>query len=69
MVDRDIPQIGVDIYTPDFQTIARGFGCRARAGREPAPICASSCAQAHRRHGPTVIEIDDAAALRWWRGR
>ena len=29
MADRDIPQIGVDIYTPDFQTIARGFGCRA----------------------------------------
>jgi acetolactate synthase-1/2/3 large subunit len=29
MVDRDIPQIGVDIYTPDFQTIAKGFGCNA----------------------------------------
>ena len=29
MAERGIPQIGVDIYTPDFLTIARGFGCRA----------------------------------------
>ncbi|MEM7171924.1 MAG: 5-guanidino-2-oxopentanoate decarboxylase, partial [Pseudomonadota bacterium] len=29
MVEREIPTIGVDIYTPDFQTIAKGFGCAA----------------------------------------
>ena len=34
MADRDIPQIGVDIFTPDFQTIAKGSGCRADAGGE-----------------------------------
>ena len=27
--NKDIPRIGVDIYTPDFLTIARGFGCTA----------------------------------------
>ncbi len=29
MQNRKIPTIGVDIYTPDFLAIARGFGCRA----------------------------------------
>jgi acetolactate synthase-1/2/3 large subunit len=29
MERRDITPIGVDIYTPDFITIARGFGCNA----------------------------------------
>jgi acetolactate synthase-1/2/3 large subunit len=29
MVDRQIQPIGVDIYTPDFLTIAIGFGCGA----------------------------------------
>ena len=31
MQERGIPTIGVDIYTPDFLTLARGFGCRAEA--------------------------------------
>jgi acetolactate synthase-1/2/3 large subunit len=30
MVERDIPPIGVDIYTPEFIAIAPGFGCAAR---------------------------------------
>src|SRR5690606_22452644 len=29
MQDRDIVPIGVDIYTPDFLALAKGFGCRA----------------------------------------
>ena len=29
MRNRSIPEIGVDIYTPDLLLIARGFGCRA----------------------------------------
>jgi acetolactate synthase-1/2/3 large subunit len=29
MQNRDIPAIGVDIYTPDFLAVAAGFGCRA----------------------------------------
>lgn len=30
MRDRGLPEIGVDIYTPDFQKIAEGFGCSVR---------------------------------------
>jgi acetolactate synthase-1/2/3 large subunit len=29
MIERQIRPIGVDIYTPDFQLIAKGFGCQA----------------------------------------
>ena len=35
MRDRQIPEIGVDIYTPDFQTIARGFGAHAGTSTNP----------------------------------
>ena len=45
MADRDIPQIGVDIYTPDFQTIARGFGCRALRGGGPRASAPTPCAR------------------------
>ncbi|HZF35512.1 MAG TPA: thiamine pyrophosphate-dependent enzyme, partial [Candidatus Angelobacter sp.] len=64
MAERGIPQIGVDIYTPDFLTIARGFGCRA-ARAESLSHLQEQLQQAHRSAGPTLIEIDEAAALRW----
>jgi len=64
MIDRDIPRIGVDIYTPDFQAIARGFGCHA--------VVAGSLDQLEdaldagiRADRPTVIEIEEATALGW----
>lgn len=69
MIEHGIPQVGtvrrsVDIYTPDFQTIARGFGCiTARA--DSLPHLQELLHQAHRATGPTVIEIDDAAAATW----
>ena len=64
MAERQIPQIGVDIYTPDFQTIARGFGCHAVEAASLAQLrqALSEAAQADR---PTVIEVDDAAAQAW----
>ena len=65
MLDRDIPTIGVDIYTPDFQTIARGFGCNA-VKIESAAHLREELRKAHAAKRPTVIEIDDAAAQRWW---
>lgn len=34
MERRDITPIGVDIYTPDFLAIARGFGCAAERARD-----------------------------------
>ena len=64
MADRDIPQIGVDIYTPDFQTIARGFGCRALRAESLAHLC-DALREAVAASGPTVIEIDDANARGW----
>jgi acetolactate synthase-1/2/3 large subunit len=64
MADRDIPQIGVDIYTPDFQAIARGFGCHAVTAESLAHL-ADTLGSAVRADRPTVIEIDEAAALAW----
>ncbi len=64
MADRDIPQIGVDIYTPDFQAIARGFGCHAVTAENLAHL-ADTLGSAVRADRPTVIEIDEAAALAW----
>ena len=64
MADRDIPQIGVDIYTPDFQTIARGFGCHALKVESFAQL-AEALRAAVRADRPTVIEIDDAAVRGW----
>ncbi|MEM7224985.1 MAG: 5-guanidino-2-oxopentanoate decarboxylase [Pseudomonadota bacterium] len=64
MVERDIPQIGVDIYTPDFQTIAKGFGCRALKAESLAHL-KTALVDAHGADGPTLIEIDEAAAQAW----
>ena len=64
MIERGIPQIGVDIYTPDFLAIARGFGCRAVKAESLAHL-QEQLRLAHRAKGPTLIEIDEAAALTW----
>jgi len=64
MVDRDIPQIGVDIYTPDFQAIARGFGCNAVKAESLAHL-QDALRQAVAADRPTVIEIEDAATQAW----
>ena len=60
MVEREIPTIGVDIYTPDFQTIARGFGCHALLLESLAQL-SDALRQAVTAERPTVIEIDEAA--------
>ena len=64
MADRAIPQIGVDIHTPDFQTIARGFGCAAVKAESFAQL-EDALRGATAAKGPTLIEIDDAAARTW----
>ena len=38
MQRRDITPLGVDIHTPDFLTIARGFGCLAERARDHAHL-------------------------------
>ncbi|OAI91434.1 5-guanidino-2-oxopentanoate decarboxylase [Pseudomonas putida] len=57
MVNRDIEPVGVDIHTPDFVTIAKGFGCAAQAVSEVQALKAALVAAAGRQ-GPTLIEID-----------
>lgn len=64
MADRGIPEIGVDIYTPDFQTIARGFGCRAVRATSFAALRAA-LVEAVAADGPTIIEIDDPEVRSW----
>jgi acetolactate synthase I/II/III large subunit len=58
MVERDIEPIGVDIYTPDFLALARGFGCCAASAHTPATL-ANELKQAAARRVPTLIEIDE----------
>jgi acetolactate synthase-1/2/3 large subunit len=38
MQRRDITPLGVDIYTPDFLALARGFGCAAEQARDHAHL-------------------------------
>ena len=64
MAERGIPQIGVDIYTPDLLAIARGFGCQALRAESLSHL-QDELRQAQRAAGPTLIEIDEASALRW----
>jgi acetolactate synthase-1/2/3 large subunit len=60
MSNNDIPQIGVDIYTPDFQKIAQGMGCQTcqpssfEELREALEVAAANSV-------PTIIEIDENA--------
>ena len=60
MEARGIEPIGVDIYTPDFLTIARGFGCEAEKLEDPRDLPAKLKAAAQRNR-PTLIEIDEAS--------
>ena len=64
MAERDIPQIGVDIYTPDFQTIASGFGCAA-VRAESYEHLEAELRRAIDADRPTVIEIDEATVSDW----
>jgi acetolactate synthase-1/2/3 large subunit len=64
MAQRGIPQIGVDIYTPDFQTIAKGFGLET-AKAESLDGLGKLLRKAVKANGPTLVEIDEADALKW----
>lgn len=64
MRDRQIPEIGVDILTPDFQTIARGFGCHV-VRADTAEGMMTQLEAAFSADRPTIIEIDDATAQAW----
>jgi acetolactate synthase-1/2/3 large subunit len=59
MVARDIVPVGVDIHTPDFIAIARGFGCAA-CRADSTHAVAAQLRHALQRNIPTVIEVDEA---------
>ncbi|AIS18115.1 hypothetical protein LT40_12255 [Pseudomonas rhizosphaerae] len=58
MERRDITPVGVDIYTPDFLTIARGFGCLAERARDHAHLQALLREAPDDR--PLLIELAEA---------
>lgn len=59
-----IPEIGVDIHTPEFAALARGFGAEAAAAASlEALVAAVGAALSTDR--PTLIEVDDDAARTW----
>ena len=58
MVARQIHPIGVDIFTPDFQMLAKGFGCEAVKLKEPSALPALLRTAAARKTA-TIIEIDE----------
>ncbi|MES2263704.1 MAG: 5-guanidino-2-oxopentanoate decarboxylase [Pseudomonadota bacterium] len=60
MQQRDITPVGVDIYTPDFMMLARGFGC-AGARIATAGGLREELLLALTRKVPTVLEIDEAS--------
>lgn len=64
MVERNIPTIGVDIYTPDFIAIAKGFGCEAQRVSTRSEFIDALKAAANATK-PTVIDIPEALALDW----
>ncbi|MNF64051.1 putative 2-ketoarginine decarboxylase AruI [compost metagenome] len=59
MVNRAIEPVGVDIYTPDFITVAKGLGCAALAINGVEEL-RSALRAAVDRQGPTLIEIDQS---------
>ena len=52
-----IPRCGVDLTTPDFVTMATGFGCAA-VRVSTVPELESSVREALSATGPTVIDVD-----------
>jgi acetolactate synthase-1/2/3 large subunit len=64
MEERGIPLTGVELYTPDLQAIARGFGCLTE--RPPTlERFASAMRRAFAANRPTLFQIDEEIALHW----
>lgn len=58
MQRRDITPLGVDIYTPDFLAIARGFGCAAERARDYQHL--QTLLREAPDDRPLIIEINQA---------
>jgi len=61
MVAKGISEVGVIPRNPDFIALARAFGCRSAAVREPAEL-GPAVETALAAPGPTLIEIRDSGA-------
>ncbi len=64
MLERGIPTIGVDIYTPNFQMIAKGFGCHSSVA-ESFDHLRDLLVKANGSNVPTLIEINDSDIHQW----
>ena len=64
MIDRNIPTIGVDIFTPDFLTIAKGFGCKTSSPGSYAEF-SGALKIAKSAELPTLILIDESEFNHW----
>ncbi|NEI74021.1 5-guanidino-2-oxopentanoate decarboxylase [Rhizobium lusitanum] len=62
MIASGIPTIGVDLYTPDFLTIARGFGCCAVLIETMAQF-GEELEASFTRDRPTILQIDSDAEI------
>lgn len=58
MERRDITPLGVDIYTPDFVAIARGFGCLAERALDHAHL--QTLLRQAPGDRPLIIEVNEA---------
>jgi acetolactate synthase-1/2/3 large subunit len=58
MERRNITPLGVDIYTPDFLTIARGFGCAAERARDYQHL--QTLLREAPSDRPLIIELNQA---------
>jgi acetolactate synthase-1/2/3 large subunit len=62
MTSRGIAPVGVDLFTPDFQTMARAFDCEAVKLSSPEDL-SRELRVAAGQPKPTIIEIDEEAYL------
>ncbi|NPD17448.1 5-guanidino-2-oxopentanoate decarboxylase [Xinfangfangia sp. D13-10-4-6] len=62
MARRDIPTLGVDLFTPDFGLLATGFDCATEALVAPEQLSEALIAAAGRTR-PTLLDIDEAGFL------
>jgi len=61
MASSGIPSLGVDLYTPDFLTVAKGYGCFAHRATSRAHLRAL-LQQAGQQIVPMLIEIQEGDA-------
>jgi acetolactate synthase-1/2/3 large subunit len=62
MASKNIPQIGVDLSSPDFVSVARAIGCAAAAPKSTSEF-KQALAASRSRDVPTLIEIRADSSL------